>query len=122
MRRSEKLNELIRRELAAIIAREFDVAPTTFITITEVSVSPNTEIARGYISIYPDVIRNNVFTGLANRTGEFQALLNKRLGMRPVPKIVFVLDTRVKEAAHIEELLDEIGKNEDSQKRGHVAK
>lgn len=121
MERTERLNELIKRELGSVIAREFDVAPTTFITITEVSVSQGIETAAVSVSIYPDAMRKTTFKELANRAGELQGFLNKRLDMRPIPKIAFILDLRTKEAAHIEELLDEIEENEDNQERGLVA-
>lgn len=120
MERIARLNELIKRELGAVIAREFDIDPTTFITITEVSVSPDIETAVASVSIYPDAMRKNAFKELVNSAGELQRFLNKRLVMRPVPKISFILDLRTKEAARIEELLDEIAENEDNQGRGRA--
>ena len=36
--------------------------------------------------------------------------INKKLNMRPIPKIIFVKDEKVKEAARVEELLNKIKK------------
>ena len=41
---------------------------------------------------------------------DIQQLLNKRLNMRPIPKIRFVQEEKTTEAARIEKLLENINK------------
>lgn len=47
---------------------------------------------------------------LSRKVYETQQILNKRLKMRPVPRIEWVLETKTVEAQEIEKILDKIKK------------
>ncbi|MBI2634034.1 MAG: 30S ribosome-binding factor RbfA [Parcubacteria group bacterium] len=111
-RRVEKLNELIKRELGQIIQREFEHSVRQLITITEVSTSEDLLHANVKVSIWPEKERQEIFKKLSRAAGFLQSFLNKRLRMRPVPKIIFELDTRIEEASRVEELIEKVKNKE----------
>lgn len=113
MRRPEQVRELIMRELGAILEREADTPPSTLVTITEIVLSPEYDHATVRISIWPSGTRETIFAALAKRTGEFRGLLGEKLpNLHPLPRLEFELDTRVEEAARLEELAEKL-KNEE---------
>lgn len=107
-RRIEKINELIKRELGSIISREFEVEPGILVTITEAKTSSDLTSAAIGVTVWPEAKRQEVFHKLDRAAGFFQSLLNKKLRMKPIPKISFWLDNRVAEAGKVEELLEKV--------------
>ena len=110
--RIRKVNELIKRELSQIILREIDFPKKVLTTITRVEASPNLIQAKVYISALPEDQLTNVFRILRQRIYSIQQLLNKRLKMRPMPKIEIMEEKETKQAARIEEILEKIKKSE----------
>ena len=106
--RIPRVNELLRQEVGAILIREFDVPENTFVTSTRVNTAPNLQQAKIYISVMPEERGFEVLRLLQKEVYEMQQLLNKRLNMRPVPRIEWVLETKTIEAQEIEEILDKI--------------
>jgi len=80
----------------------------TLVTLTRVDTAPNLQQAKIYISVMPEEKGFEVLKILGREVYEMQQLLNKRLNMRPVPRIEWVLETKTQEAQEIEEILDKI--------------
>jgi len=80
----------------------------TLVTLTRVDTAPNLQQAKIYISVMPEEKAKEVLRLLKKEVYEIQQLLNKRLNMRPVPRIEWVLEEKTKEAQEIEEILDKI--------------
>ena len=91
-RRLKKLNKLIRNELAAIINKELSFAEGVLVTVTRVETHRNLSQAEIFVTALPDAALNKALEILNNSVFELQQLLNRRLKMRPVPKIVFKTD------------------------------
>ena len=106
--RIPQVNELLQQELGTILLREFDVPENTLVTLTRVDTAPNLQQAKIYISVMPEEQAKEVLKLLKKEVYEMQQLLNKRLNMRPVPRIEWVLETKTIEAQEIEEILDKI--------------
>ena len=108
-KRIERVNELIKKELSQIILREID-CPTenTLITITRVDTAPNLIHSKVFISVLPEEKTKEVMKMIHHSVYELQQLLNRRLNMRPIPKIQFYEEKATKEAGRIEELLERI--------------
>ena len=105
--RIDKVNSLLEHEISKIISRDFDF-PETLITLTYVSTTANLIEARAYISVLPDEKADKVLDVLNKGVYGIQQKINKMLNMRPIPKIIFVRDEKIAEAARIEELLEKI--------------
>lgn len=103
-----KVNEVIRAELAQIILKEMEFPQGFLVTLTRVETSKDLRLAKAFISIMPnpdETIKKQIWLALEKEIGEIQHQLNKRLNMRPMPKIRLVEETKTAQAARIEELL-----------------
>jgi len=113
MWRIEKVNAFIKKELGSIILKEVDIFPDILLTITRVESSSNLIEAKVYLSILPEEKTEEVINLLKRKIYFIQQMLNKKLQIRPVPKIIFVKESRTAEASRIEELLREIDKEKE---------
>lgn len=105
-----RINELILRELGKIFLEELDMEPGVLVTITRVETAKDLLSCNVFISVYPEKVRQATIKKLSRRIYSLQQFLNKRLRMRPIPKIIFQEETAVEEAGKIEKRLAEIGK------------
>lgn len=103
--RVEKVNQLIKQELGKIIFRDFGAFSEGLITIIQVDTSKGYAHAKVYISIYPDDYEKEALAKLNNNIYSLQKKLDKKLSMRPVPKISFSLDEKGKKFTHLSKIL-----------------
>lgn len=111
--RIQRVNELIRRELGQIIIREMEFPVQALATITRVETSVDLNQAKIYISVIPEEKKSETIKFLAKNIYQLQQFLNKRLKMRPTPRIYFVGEKETARAGRIEELLEELKKEEE---------
>lgn len=104
--RIPKVNQLIQAELGDILLREIELPEGALVTITRVDATGNLQEARVYISVMPEARFQDVFAVLQRNVYDIQQTLNKRLKMRPVPRIRWTVETKTSEAQRIEELLE----------------
>ena len=101
-----KVNEVIKEELGKIIHDDIEIPKGTLLTITRVKTLANLSQAFVYVSVIGnnkeiiDILKKNIY--------HIQQHLNKRLNMRPIPKIIFKQEKETEEAAKVEELLEKI--------------
>ena len=115
--RTEKVNSIIQQELGRIILKEIDIFPGTLLTVTRVECSNNMFECKVYISVIPEDKFDDVMALLKRKIYGLQQILNKKMKMRPVPRIAFFKETKTKEAGRIDELLMNIKRN-DIEKKG----
>ena len=111
--RIKKVNELLKRELGKIILKELEFSRDILITITDVESSPDLREAKIWVSVIPE---NQIFLALRvlkRNIYNLQKKLDKRLKMRPVPRIEFLKESKSEEAQKIEEILDKIQEEKD---------
>ena len=108
----ERVDNIIQRELGSIILKEIDIFPGTLLTITRVECAGNLFSSKVYISVIPEEKFEEVLSLLKRHIYFLQQKLNKKMMMRPVPKIEFVKETKTAEAGRIEELLERIKKKD----------
>ena len=106
----EKTNAFVQKELGNIILKELDVFPGTLLTITRAECSPNFIEVKVFVSVLPEDKTEEVFSLLQRNIFNLQQMLNKKMKVRPVPKIKFVKETQTAQAARIEKALKDIGK------------
>ena len=104
------VNQLIKKEISNIILKRIDIEKDSFVTITRVETSSNLIQSKVYISVLPETKTGYVFKSLNKDIFNLQQELNKRLKMRPVPKILFKKEEKTKEAGRVEEILESIKK------------
>jgi ribosome-binding factor A len=111
VRRIQKVNELIKREVSKILLREVDLPEGVLVTVTRVESSADLKKTKIWISVFPENQMNKINKILNYQIYNIQQKINKLLRMRPIPKIKFVEEKNISQASKIEELLEKI-KNE----------
>ena len=106
--RLSKLNDLLRDEVARAAKTELEEELNTLITVTGADVSPTLEHATIKISVYPPRKEEVALTQLNEKIYNIQQAINRRLKMRPVPKIRFEIDRSRLNAEKIEKVLQKI--------------
>lgn len=107
--RVDKVNSLLEHEISQIILREFDFTGA-LVTLTHVETTANLIEAKVYISVFPEEKAERAIKSLNNDVFHIQQKINKKLNMRPIPRIKFVEDKDISHAGKIEELLSKIKK------------
>lgn len=108
-RRIEKLNTVLKEEVASILDRESEARRDAFITITRVSISTDLHYANVYLSIL-DADPEGIIKSLQKNVYRIQQFLNRRIRMRPVPRINFLIDQEEINRESIEKSLVELKK------------
>jgi ribosome-binding factor A len=104
--RKLRLEDLLREEIALIIQREIRDPGMGFITILGVKMSDDLKNAKAYLSIYGDEkTKAATLEALKRSRNYIKFLLGKRIQLRTMPELHFVLDDTYEKAARIEEIL-----------------
>lgn len=101
----QKVNSLIREQLGEILNRELDLKPGVFLTVFKVDTTSDLRYANVFVSVFPEKEGDYVMTALKNEKSNIQRILNKKLHMKVLPKLVFKLDKTEVEADEIEKIL-----------------
>lgn len=90
-RRREKIEHLLREELSKILDRDFDFPEGTLVTVTHITTSSDGHYGTVYVSILGKdpkaalaILGKNIY--------HIQKTVNRRLQIRPVPKLSFKID------------------------------
>ncbi|MEI8233945.1 MAG: 30S ribosome-binding factor RbfA [Verrucomicrobiota bacterium] len=109
-----RVNELIKRELGDLIARELTF--TQLVTVQEVDITPDLKHAHVYVSVLGDDPAG-ALAKLHERRKEFQHLLSRRVILKYTPHLHFQLDTTVERGDHIIDILQSLDIPEDEPKK-----
>lgn len=106
--RIQKLNKLIKKHLGEILSRELSMKSGVFITISKVDTTSDIRYTRVSISVFPFKEADYVLKTLDKEIYSIQGALNKKLAMRPLPRIEFILDATEEKADEIEKILADL--------------
>jgi len=106
-KRIDRINPLLREEIADIIRRELKDPRIGFVTVTEVETSKDLRHAKVFVSVLgPDSAWVQALTALERAAGFIHGQLVRRLRLRTVPHLAFRPDRSMAHAAHITEILE----------------
>ena len=108
-RRTEKLNNLLREEISRILDREIEFPEQTLATVTRVRISQDGLYATVFFTTLNES-GEDIQNMLDEHVYDIQHILNRRMNMRPVPKIRFVFDTEEMRREQVEKSIAEIKK------------
>ena len=111
-KRSQRVGDLLRKEIADIIIYRLKDPRIGFITVTGVDVTDDIKLARVYVSVFQEGERKTTLEVLDSAKSFVRSELSKRLRMKFIPSIEFRLDTSIEYGNKIEELLKEIEETE----------
>jgi len=107
-----RVNEVVKRELSGILAREISFEGA-LITISHVDVKSDLKSAHVFVSVLGAEKPESVMTKLEKHRPAFQAELAKRVVMKFTPHLVFRLDESIARGSRIVEILQQIDSDEE---------
>jgi ribosome-binding factor A len=108
-RRSERLNEQLRREISDILRRLVRDPRVGIPTVTRAEVTPDLWMARIFVRVGVETERAEALEGLQAAAPFIRRELSSRIKVRRVPELQFEMDKTLEHASRIEELLREVG-------------
>ena len=112
-KRSERVSDQMKQEIADILARKIKDPRIGFVTVTDVALADDLRNATVYVSVYGgDQEKESSLKGLRSASAFIRSELGKRMRMRYLPELLFRFDATVERGAHIMELLREIEEKE----------
>jgi ribosome-binding factor A len=113
-KRSEKVADLIQREISEMLVKSVKDPRIGFVTITKVTVSEDCRFAKVYFSVAGTLAeRESSEKGLNSAKGYVRRELGRRLQLRYTPEIVFQFDPSIEYAIHMEEVIRNIHRGEE---------
>jgi ribosome-binding factor A len=111
IRRSEKIEMLLKEQIAAIVDKELDVPEGGMVTITRVVLSSDKRYATAFFSVL-GVKAKDIQAIAESRIFELQQIINKQMRIRPVPKIRFAIDEEEIRRELVERSLSQLPKEQ----------
>ena len=106
--RKLRVNELVKRELSAIIAREVNFEGA-LVSINAVDVTPDLKSAHVFVSTLGTENGVKVIGKLEVHRPALQAELSRHVVLKYTPHLIFHLDDSIKRGDRVLEILDDIG-------------
>jgi ribosome-binding factor A len=108
-RRHERVRELLKRELSAILLREFPVAQVGLISVNEVVLSGDLKSATAYVGLVGTPEQRKMgFDQLVEHRARLRGLLGHAVTLKYTPDLRFVMDDAIARGNRVLQVLDEI--------------
>ena len=108
-KRSEKVADLIQKEISQMLVKSIKDPRIGFVTITKVVVSEDCRFAKIYFSVAGNLAeRESSQKGLESAEGYIRKELGHRIRLRYTPEIMFQFDPSIEYAIHMEKLIQSI--------------
>jgi ribosome-binding factor A len=115
-KRSEKVADLIHKEISEMLIKSLKDPRIGFVTITRVTVSEDCRFAKIYFSVMGSLTeRDKSAMGLNSAKGYIRKELGRRMGLRYTPEIMFQFDPSIEYAIHIGEIIQHLHQKEGKQ-------
>jgi ribosome-binding factor A len=102
-----RVNEVVKRELSAIVAREMTFEGA-LVTINHVDVTSDLKNAHVFVSVLGTEARESVIGKLASHRATLQAELARHVTMKYTPHLIFHLDDSIERGARVIEIMQEM--------------
>src|SRR6476659_11452749 len=107
--RTERIDELLRQEIGALLAKEVDDPRIGFATITDVETAPDLRHAKVLVSVIGQPEERKATLAAMGRAMPFvRHELGKRLRLKRIPQFPLELDDTLERGTRVLQLLDEI--------------
>lgn len=107
-KRSERVGDLLKEEIALIIMRKIKDPRIGFVTVTDVKVTEDLKLARVYVSVLDRENTERSIEILNSARGFVHSELNKNIKMKFIPHIEFYHDGSGEYGERIDALLKKI--------------
>ncbi|HOK05759.1 MAG TPA: 30S ribosome-binding factor RbfA [Syntrophales bacterium] len=118
-KRADRVADRIREEMAEILHREMGDVRVSMVTVTGVKVSEDLRHAKIYfVEMGQETCRPETESALRGATGFLRRELGRRLRLRYVPEIVFVVDGSFAYGSRIDRIITELQAQERERDEG----
>jgi len=100
--RLESVNNLLQEEISKIISKEIDFTDC-IVTLTRVDTSADYSKSEVFITVMPESKEKEALRKTQGSAYEIQKIINKKLKMKYVPKIYFLIDEGAKNLYKIDQ-------------------
>ena len=102
-----RINRLIQKEVSDLFRQQTQSLPSTLITVTSVTVSPDLSIARIRLSIFPSERSEELLESIRANARTIRYDLGLRVGkqLRKLPELTFFIDDSLDYLERIDSLL-----------------
>ena len=108
--RPSRVGDQLRAEISELLAREVHDPGIGFLTITQVKMTPDLQVARVYYTTLGDErARRETAKALGRATPFLRRQVGSRLRLKRVPSLEFFFDESIERGDRIERILHEIG-------------
>jgi len=123
MLRHDKVMQVIKREISAIIHDELKDPRLGFVTITRVELTPDLRYAKAFFSVLgKEEDYKKTKAALDSALGYIRRLIAQRIRLRLTPEIIFKEDRSIEYSIKIQEVLKEIEVLHEPKRRSRVHK
>ena len=112
--RTRRVAELLKREIAVLIARELNDSRINSVTVTGVTISRDLKISTVFVSSALDSLNrtdqesNRVEKLLNKSAGYLRHLLSQTVNLRTTPSLVFKYDNSIQRGMDMSRLIDRL--------------
>ena len=107
-KRMSRVNELMKREIASIVQREYEWKGS-LVTVSEVVTTQDLKEAKVFVSVLGGA-EKDVIEKLSQNRAEIQSLVAKRVVLKNTPVLSFRIDRSAERGVDMVNLLDEVAK------------
>ena len=113
-RRSERTSKMIQREISELLEREVnDPRLCKFISVTEVTLSPDLKHAKIFVStLGTEINKEDLLAGFNNASGFLRKELAAHLRLKQIPQLSFCYDDSIERGARLLKLMGELNIDE----------
>lgn len=113
--KQKRIEGIIRKDISNIIQYDLKDPNVGFVTITDVQVSNDHSYATIYVNFLGKEARNKAgLEALNHASGYIRTQLAQQMTIRRVPELRFVIDKTEQRGKKIDEVINQIHKNEES--------
>jgi ribosome-binding factor A len=114
-RRSERTSKLIQREISELLEREVnDPRLCKFISVTEVTLSPDLKHAKIFVStLGTEINKEDLLAGFNKASGFLRKELAAHLRLKQIPQLSFCYDDSIERGARLLKLIGELSADKD---------
>ncbi len=107
-RRTIRVAEVLRKELAACMSQSLDLEGM-LITIASVELPPDMRQAYIYVStLHPELDQEKALAILLRNRKEWQSRIGRRLGLKFTPQLIFRFDNAIERGDRVMEILTKL--------------
>ena len=119
VKRTQRIGDLIKREIGDIIERGLKDPRIGFVTVTAVEISADLRHARIFFSVYGDEhVREKSRKGLESARFYIQGEIGRRLRLKYTPELSFQLDQSIAQGLRITKLIEKLQEESDGKPPG----